>query len=324
MFKKKGSGFADDILAEFSKSQSAENEKNAGELSIPTTKLGSSGSESEITRRIPVIEVDPHVCEPWTYHNRDRVWLTKDNCSDLISSIARVGQQEPVLLRKAPKDANHKYDVIYGVRRWFACKELKGQKLLARLTDADDRECMILMHVENADSKDITDFERACSFKQHYGTGLFSSQKDFAQAMNMSEGNIAKMFAAAELADFPWFNEFANNKAEVPLKKAYKIASSLRSSLIKEIVTKEIEGLRQKTFEEGKKISTRDFINFLDKVIFKDEADNKEIYSRLSQANPHVSVKVDTKKRLVLQISPGIDKKAAEKLMKEALTAYFM
>lgn len=321
--KKSESGFADSILAEFTKAQNADSKKQESAVSVPTTKLGSADTAQELIRRVPIIEVDPNCCEPWEYHNRDRVWLTKENCKDLINSISKVGQQEPVLLRKAKPGSAHKYDVIYGVRRWFACKEIKGQKLLAKLTDASDRECMVLMHIENADSKDISDFERAYSFRVHYNTGVFSSQNDFAEAMNISKGMVTKLFTAAELADNPWFSEFIKNKAEVPLIKAYRIASSLRNSFTREFIDKEISKLRLDLKEHNSTISTGKFMSFLEDNIFRDDSDKKKMLSELSSKTNNFKVKIDTKNQLTVQVKPGLGKQQAKELLSKVLEAYY-
>jgi ParB family chromosome partitioning protein len=98
--------------------------------------------------------VDPKRCKPWKYHNRDVAWLTKERCLDLIVSIHRNGQIEPAMVRRIAHDPDHDFEIICGVRRWFSCTQIPNQKFLACATDADDKTCMILMHAENADSKD--------------------------------------------------------------------------------------------------------------------------------------------------------------------------
>lgn len=316
-------GFADSILADFTKAQKAKSVVSENTVSVPTTKLGAASSAEELIRRVPIIEIDPAVCEPWSYHNRDRVWLNKYNCKDLINSISKVGQQEPVLIRKAKEGSAYKYDVIYGVRRWFACKEIKGQKLLAKLTEASDRECMILMHIENADSKDISDFERAYSFRVQYKTGVFVSQNDFAEAMNISKGMVTKLFTAAELADYPWFSEFVTNKVEVPLIKAYKIASSLRNKFTKEFVDSEISKLRENLMIDKKGISTGKFINYLESIIFRDDSDKKKLIDELSSKTHNFTVKIDTKNKLTVQVKPGLNKKEASALLEKVMDVYY-
>lgn len=269
-----------------------------------------------------IVSVDTECCQPWKYHNRDKIWLTKDNCKDLITSIAKVDQQVPVMLRRSKPGSNYEYDIIYGVRRWFACKQL-DKKLYARITEATDRECMILMHIENADSKDISDFERAYSFRMQYKAGVFSSQNDFAEAMSISKSMVTKMFTAAELSDNSWFNEFVTNKVEVPLIKAYRISSSLRNSFTREFVEKEIFKLRDSLRESKSTITTRKFINFLENIIFRDASEMKTKLTKLSDMTSDFKVKLDTKKQLTIQIKPRLDKKLAEELLDMVIETYY-
>ena len=110
-----------------------------------------------------IFAVDPRRVRPWKYHNRTSAWYTRERCLDLIESIAKDGQQEPALARKLSGDPNFDYELIYGMRRRFACEYLNA-KLKLRVLDADDARAAVLMHIENADRQDITPMERALSF----------------------------------------------------------------------------------------------------------------------------------------------------------------
>ncbi len=295
----------------------------SGTVILPANEPGTNGAAQELKQDFSIIEIEPEHCAPWKYHNRDMAWLNKNNCLDLIASICKVGQQSPILVRKANPGSTHKYDVIYGVRRWFACREIDGRKLLAKVTTAGDRECMMLMHVENADSKDISDFERAYSFRAYFESGLFSSQSDFAQAMNISKGMVTKLFTAAELADNPWFNEFITNKTEVPLIKAYKIASSLRNSFTRIFVDKEISILRERIKKNNSTINTKKFIHFLENIIFRDDAEKKNLLNQLSTKTSNFKVKLDTKNQLTIQIKSKLEEQLAKELVTQALEVYY-
>ena len=69
---------------------------------LPAAKLhsGKSTVGKEQIRRFALLEVDPSVCTPWKYHNRDSAWLNETKCSDLIYSIKNNGQLEPALVRE--------------------------------------------------------------------------------------------------------------------------------------------------------------------------------------------------------------------------------
>lgn len=191
-------------------------------------------------------EVDPARCKPWAYHNRDIAWLTKERCQDLIYSIKKNGQNDPILVRRIVGDPNYDYEIIYGVRRWFACSMIPNQKVLVKFTDADDKHCMVLMHIENADSKDISEFERAFSFAEQMKSGLFKNQTELADAVGLTQGTISKMIKAANIFEYEWIRQLFPNKLEIPVKPAYIISKLLRKPKILEVIKKEALNIRKK------------------------------------------------------------------------------
>ena len=180
-------------------------------------------------KKIPIIELDPSTCKPWTYHDRDPAWLTIKNCSDLIHSIKKNGQLEPGLVRVLKDSEEYTYEIIYGVRRWYACKEIPNQQFLAKITDISDKEAMILMHSENSDSKDISEFERAISFSEYLKSGAFSSQKELSELLGVSKGYVSKMVKASSIFDYHWLKSLFKTKMDIQLKKAYSLAIILEN-----------------------------------------------------------------------------------------------
>ncbi len=174
------------------------------------------------------LELDPQCCKPWSYHNRDQACLSFEGCSDLIKSIQKHGQIEPVVVRAVQTGSGASFEIISGVRRWFACTQIKGQKLLARLTDADDRQCMLLMYADNADSQDISDMERAFSFAAQMKSGAFKSQTDLARALGISQSTISKLLKIVGLFEKSWFSALFDPKRDVPLQKAYRLSVLLK------------------------------------------------------------------------------------------------
>lgn len=189
-----------------------------------------------IARELQMQKIDPTRCRPWKYHNRDSAWLTTEHCQDLINSIRKFGQNHPALVRAVTNDPNYDFELIYGVRRWFACSMIPNQTLLVQITNADDKACMILMHAENACSKDISEFERAYSFAQQMKSGVFKNQTEMADAMGVTQGTISKMIKAAEILDYPWLGSLFQNKLDIPVKLAYLLSVLLKDPKIRDIV----------------------------------------------------------------------------------------
>src|SRR5580698_503110 len=117
---------------------------------------------------------------------------TRERCHDLIESIARDGQQEPAVARKLSGDTSYDYELIYGMRRRYAC-EVLGRKLKLRVVDVDDARAAVLMHIENADRQDITPMERALSFQTQIDARVFTTQEALGDAMGLTKGQISKL-----------------------------------------------------------------------------------------------------------------------------------
>lgn len=213
---------------------------------------------------IIVSAIDPARCKPWKYHNRDLEWLTVENCADLISSIQQNGQIEPILVRKAKEntDSSYDYEIIYGVRRWYACSQIQNKMVLAAFTEADDKTCMVLMHTENADSKDISEFERAFSFAQQFKSGIFKNQTEMAKAMGVSQGLISRMIKAAELMEHDWLKKLFRNKLEIKIKPAYKLVNMLKDTFQKNRI-QEIAHILETRLNSGEQLTTKKILKTL-------------------------------------------------------------
>ncbi len=188
---------------------------------------------------ILLVEIDPKRCKPWRYHNRDSAWLTKEHCADLVRTLKREGQQDHILVRKLEGDPDADYEIIYGVRRAYVCAEILNKPVIAHITDLDDKTCMMLMHAENASSKDISEFERAYSFSQQMKSGLFKNQTEMAEMMGLSQGSISKMIKAAEILEIDWIAALFKTKMGIPVKPAYILSTLLKRTDARERVKTE-------------------------------------------------------------------------------------
>ncbi len=135
---------------------------------------------------------------------------------------------EPVIVRALTPGSEFSFEIISGVRRWFACSQIPHRKLLARVIEAEDKTCMILMHAENTDSQDITEFERAYSFAAHMKSGAFKNQMDLAKSLGVSQSTISKMIKVAELFEKSWFATLFDSKLDIPIRQSYRLSTLLK------------------------------------------------------------------------------------------------
>ena len=189
-----------------------------------------------------IFSVDPKRVRAWKYHNRTEAWYTRERCQDLIDSIAKDGQQEPAVARKLSGDPEHEYELIYGMRRRYACDAL-GRKLKLRIVDADDARAAVLMHIENADRQDITAMERALSFQTQIEARIFPTQEALSDAMGLSKPQVSKMLKAAVLMRNATIGALFGDKSAVPVEQAYKLAALLDRPGAKEIILQAAKNL---------------------------------------------------------------------------------
>lgn len=213
--------------------------------SMPAAELALNGRSAQTFERENILSVDPKRCRPWTYHNRTDAWYTKERCQDLIESIAKDGQLEPALARKLTGDANFDFELIYGMRRRYAA-EYTHNKLKVRLTDAADAKAAVLMHIENADRKDITAMERAISFQQQLEAKIFATQDAMAEAFSLSKGQVAKSLKAAQLLKQTTIAQLLPDKSAVPVEAAYQLAVLMDRPGAKDVVLKAAQNLLAK------------------------------------------------------------------------------
>ena len=212
---------------------------------LAAAELALTGRTVAPLERENVFSVDPKRVRGWRFHNRTEGWYTKERCQDLIESIAKDGQQEPVVARKLTGEAGFDYELIYGMRRRFACEFLK-QKLRLRVIEADDARAAVLMHVENADRQDMTPMERAMSFQAQLDGKVFATQDALAEAMSLSKGQVAKMLKAAALMRQGSISALFPDKSGVPVEQAYKLMALYERPGAKEVILKAAQNLAQK------------------------------------------------------------------------------
>jgi ParB/RepB/Spo0J family partition protein len=171
----------------------------ASNLAIPAVDAGIKSLNRSSIVNEKLLEIDPLQCRPWQHHNRHAEWFDKDRLAGLIESIGRDGQLQPGLVRKT-QDEKYPYEIIFGVRRWSACKAL-GRKFRARITTEDDKACIRLMHFENEESRNISPLEKAFAYADQLALGLYRTQAEFAEELNMTVRNLSRLLRIASLRD---------------------------------------------------------------------------------------------------------------------------
>jgi ParB family chromosome partitioning protein len=212
---------------------------------LAAAELALTGRAVPALERENIFSVEPKRCRAWAHHNRSASWYTRDRCQDLIESIAKDGQQEPAVARRLTGDPNFDYELIYGMRRRFACEFLNA-KLKLRVIQADDARAAVLMHIENADRRDITPMERALSFQSQLEARIFPTQEALSDAIGLTKGQVSKLVKAATLMRQGTISQLFPDKSAVPVDAAYKLATLWDRPGAKEVILKAAQNLLQK------------------------------------------------------------------------------
>ncbi|HEY2419736.1 MAG TPA: ParB/RepB/Spo0J family partition protein [Steroidobacteraceae bacterium] len=235
-------------LSDIARATRAAPEGEKSSLSRPVlaaAELALTGRIAPALERENIFLVDPKRCRAWAHHNRTAAWYTRERCQDLIESLSKDGQQEPAVARKLAGDPHFDYELIYGMRRRFACEFLNA-KLKLRVIEADDARAAVLMHIENADRQDITPMERALSFQSQLEAKIFPTQDALSDAIGLTKGQISKLVKAATLMRQSTISQLFPDKSTVPVDAAYKLATLWDRPGAKEVILKAAQNLLQK------------------------------------------------------------------------------
>jgi ParB family chromosome partitioning protein len=218
---------------------------DAAKPTLAAAELALTGRTAPAIQRDNILSVDPKRVRGWKHHNRKAVWYTKERCQDLIDSIAKNKQEQPALARKLMGDPTADFELIYGMRRRYACEHL-NIPLKIKVVDVDDARAAVLMHVENADREDITPMERALSFHEQIEAKVFPTQDALSDAMGLSKGQVAKMLKAARFMHHNVIGPLFADKTLVPVDQAYKVATLYERPGAKDIIVQAAQNLARK------------------------------------------------------------------------------
>lgn len=172
-----------------------------------------------------LIEISPLHCKPWNFSDRNEAEL--GNIEELANSIQTAGQQEPALVRPIKDthlsiEPSIKYEIIFGNRRWRACK-LIGKNLLAIIRELTDQEAALAQKEENENRADISDYAKAMSYKKLIDAKVFSNENQLALKLNIPRNRINDLMSYTRIPK--QLLEAIPNIHHLPQRTAIKLAS---------------------------------------------------------------------------------------------------
>ncbi|KZN32592.1 hypothetical protein N480_25420 [Pseudoalteromonas luteoviolacea S2607] len=221
----------------------AQRKQTNSKVPVAELALGSGSTGLVKTSRVAIIEVAANECRGWSLHNRNAHWYNAERCADLIQSIKSEGQLEPALARKLNDEDGYKYELIYGMRRRFACDQL-NIPLKLKIIECDDMQAAIFMHIENEHRADITPMEKALSYKKLNQSGIFSTMENLAKLLNLPKGTLSKYLKASSLFDEPIMAEAFPDPTELPVSKVNKLVDLLTNPSERKVIHKRLQNVK--------------------------------------------------------------------------------
>lgn len=139
-----------------------------------------------------VILISPDDIDNWEY--RDRTESELGNIQELANSIKLKGQAQPIIIVRASKvfksksNANSKYVVIAGYRRWLACK-LEGLKIKSIIKEVSFEEAIQLLEAEN-EKESVSDYSKGMFYSR-----VVESQNITKETLRLKLGLSAGYFS---------------------------------------------------------------------------------------------------------------------------------
>lgn len=156
-------------------------------------ELSEDSKEPNLNNKVYLTKIPCTDISPWRYSDRPENEMGDIN--DLADSIKQHGQQSAALARK--KDG--RYELIFGHRRWRACKQLGIDLLCKVVSDLTDEVAAALQTSENLDRQDISDYARAISFKRLLENRVFESESRLSEKLRVSKTTLNDILSYTRL-----------------------------------------------------------------------------------------------------------------------------
>jgi ParB family chromosome partitioning protein len=157
---------------------------------IPRAHMGPAPAENEggRPREIPIESIDRNPFQT-------RGLMNQEQLAELAASITANGVVQPVLVRP---QANGRYQLIAGERRWRA-SELAGKKTIpAILRQVSDEQAMEITIVENLQRADLNPMEQARAFER-LSREFHMTQEQMAQRTGKDRATVANFLRLLKL-----------------------------------------------------------------------------------------------------------------------------
>jgi ParB family chromosome partitioning protein len=145
-------------------------------------------SEGGKPREIPVDSIDPNPFQT-------RTTMDETQLSELAASITANGVVQPILVRP---QANGRYQLIAGERRWRASMQAGKKTIPAILRQVSDEQAMEITIVENLQRADLNPMEQARAFER-LGREFHMTQEQIAMRTGKDRATVGNFLRLLRL-----------------------------------------------------------------------------------------------------------------------------
>lgn len=143
-------------------------------------------------------KIDTDLIDVSKWANRHATSFEGASFDQFKDEIAHAGGNiQSILVR--PKGT--RYEVVFGHRRFTACKQL-ALPVLAMVMELSDEELFTLMDRENRNREDLSPFEQGVMWAKAIDDGLFPSARKLAAHVGVTDVFVGQCLAIARLPDF--------------------------------------------------------------------------------------------------------------------------
>ena len=178
---------------------------------------------AQFSNGVRTLKLDPALIDESKWANRHQSNFDSPAFDKFKDEIAHAGGNiQPILVRPA-KD---RYEVVFGHRRFAACKQL-GMPVLAMIMEMTDGELFTLMDRENRLRVDLTPYEQGVMWSKAIEGGLFASGRHLASHLGVSHVHVNQCVSIARLPVF--VVELFPNPTEIQVRWANALNDCLQA-----------------------------------------------------------------------------------------------
>ncbi|MDB2414425.1 ParB/RepB/Spo0J family partition protein [Rickettsiales bacterium] len=137
---------------------------------------------------LDVTNLTPGEFQPRSHFNDEAL-------AELADSIKQNGVLQPIIVRP---QADGKYQIIAGERRWRACKLLKKDEIPAIVKDFDDKTALEVALIENIQRQSLSPIEEAEGYQRLLSEFSYT-QAQLSKGLGKSRSHIANMLRLTQL-----------------------------------------------------------------------------------------------------------------------------